>query len=200
MNAGSIHIVIAEPSLIIRNGLAFTLRKIPNLRIQVTELEHIDQLQKVLVRHNCDILIINPSFWGNIDLKKIKAQSLNSKIKTIALCYSVMDHSFTKAFDSIFQVFDSAQNIFDKIYQLTQNKVENDDNNQAISTREEEIICLVAKGMTNKEIAEQLIISPHTVLTHRKNIARKLEIHSAAGLTIYAIVNKLVKPEEVNLK
>ena len=51
--------------------------------------------------------------------------------------------------------------------------------------------------MTNKEIADRLYLSVHTVNTHRRNIARKLEIHSIAGLTIYAIVNKLVKLDEV---
>jgi DNA-binding NarL/FixJ family response regulator len=53
------------------------------------------------------------------------------------------------------------------------------------------------KGMTNKEIAEQLYLSIHTVITHRRNISKKLQIHSAAGLTIYAIVNKLVEIGEV---
>ena len=48
------------------------------------------------------------------------------------------------------------------------------------------------KGLSNKEIADVLFISTHTVISHRKNIARKLNIHSTAGLTIYAIVNKLV--------
>jgi regulator of cell morphogenesis and NO signaling len=58
----------------------------------------------------------------------------------------------------------------------------------------------VVKGMTNKEIAQTLFISVNTVLTHRKNISRKLNIHSISGLTIYAIVNKIVKLDEVHLK
>ena len=53
--------------------------------------------------------------------------------------------------------------------------------------------------MTNKETAEQLYISLNTVLTHRKNIARKLQIRSVAGLTIYAIVNKLVNIDEIKV-
>ena len=61
-----------------------------------------------------------------------------------------------------------------------------------LSTRERDVVIGVVKGMTNKEIADSLYLSVHTVTTHRKNIARKLQIHSAAGLTIYAIVNKLV--------
>lgn len=68
---------------------------------------------------------------------------------------------------------------------------------EALSSREKEIIRCVVKGMTNKQIAEALFISAHTVITHRRNIAAKLQIHSAAGLTIYAIVNKLVDLSEI---
>ena len=55
------------------------------------------------------------------------------------------------------------------------------------------------RKMTNKEIADHLCISINTVITHRRNIARKLQIHSPAGLTIYAIVNNLVDISAVNL-
>ena len=51
--------------------------------------------------------------------------------------------------------------------------------------------------MTNKAIADKLYLSIHTVITHRRNIARKLQIHSPAGLTIYAIVNKLVELSDI---
>ena len=64
--------------------------------------------------------------------------------------------------------------------------------NETISDREKEVIVAVVQGMSNKEIADHLCISVNTAITHRKNIARKLQIHSPAGLTIYAIVNGLV--------
>lgn len=63
---------------------------------------------------------------------------------------------------------------------------------QSLSEREKEIIACIAKGMSNKEIAEELFISVHTVTTHRRNIVSKLQIRSSAGLTIFAIVNKLI--------
>lgn len=69
----------------------------------------------------------------------------------------------------------------------------------ALSEREKEIIVQVVKGLSNKEIAEVLFISVNTVMTHRRNISRKLQIRSAAGLTIYAIVNGLVNLDEVQL-
>ena len=68
---------------------------------------------------------------------------------------------------------------------------------EELSVREKEVLACAVKGMTNKEIAENLFISLNTVLTHRKNISRKLNIHSISGLTIYAIVNKLVNLDEV---
>lgn len=71
--------------------------------------------------------------------------------------------------------------------------------NNGLSEREKEIIVQVVKGLSNKEIAETLFISVNTVMTHRRNISRKLQIRSAAGLTIYAIVNGLVNLDEVQL-
>ncbi len=70
----------------------------------------------------------------------------------------------------------------------------------ALSDREREIVHSVVCGLSNKQIAEALFISLNTVLTHRKNIARKLNIHSVAGLTIYAIVNKIVNIDDLQSK
>ena len=66
------------------------------------------------------------------------------------------------------------------------------DNGEQLSDREKDVVIGVVQGLTNKEIADKLFIAPNTVITHRRNIARKLQIHSTAGLTIYAIVNGLV--------
>lgn len=68
---------------------------------------------------------------------------------------------------------------------------------EALSEREKEIIRLIAKGLTNKEIAEKLFLSVHTVTTHRRNISSKLQIHSSVGITIFAIVNGLLPLEEI---
>lgn len=70
---------------------------------------------------------------------------------------------------------------------------------EILSEREKDVIVCVVKGMTNKAIADKLFISINTVTTHRRNIAKKLNIHSSAGLTIYAIMNKLVDIKEVKL-
>ena len=75
----------------------------------------------------------------------------------------------------------------------------NESSQEALSDREKEIIVCVVQGMSNKEIADHLFIATNTVTTHRRNIARKLQIHSPAGLTIYAIVNNLVDISTVEL-
>ena len=73
------------------------------------------------------------------------------------------------------------------------------DNGDALSDREKDVLVALVQGMSNKEIGEHLCIATNTVITHRRNIARKLQIHSAAGLTIYAIVNDLVDISAVKL-
>lgn len=73
------------------------------------------------------------------------------------------------------------------------------EHNETLSEREKDVIISLVQGMTNKEIADHLYISINTVITHRRNIARKLQIHSPAGLTIYAIVNNLVDISSVKL-
>ncbi|MBR1664729.1 MAG: response regulator transcription factor [Bacteroidaceae bacterium] len=72
-------------------------------------------------------------------------------------------------------------------------------NSDELSEREKEVVRMVVRGLSNKEIAEKMFISANTVMTHRRNIARKTQIHSPAGLTIYAIVNGLINLEEVKL-
>lgn len=68
-----------------------------------------------------------------------------------------------------------------------------------LTEREKEIIRNVARGLSNKEIADKLCLSIHTVATHRRNICAKLDIHSAAGLTIFAIIHHLLKVSEVKI-
>lgn len=69
-----------------------------------------------------------------------------------------------------------------------------------ISEREKEVICHVARGLQNKEIADKMCLSIHTVTTYRRNIAQKLQIHSPAGLTIFAILHNLIDIREIKLQ
>lgn len=69
--------------------------------------------------------------------------------------------------------------------------------NPALTSREKAIVRLIAGGLSNKEIADKLCVSIHTVTTHRRNICAKLDIHSASALTIYAIIHHLIDISEI---
>lgn len=68
-----------------------------------------------------------------------------------------------------------------------------------LTDREKEVVIGVAQGLSNKEIADKLSLSFHTITTYRKNISTKLNIHSTAGLTIFAILNHLIQIDETKL-
>ena len=72
-----------------------------------------------------------------------------------------------------------------------------EDESSELSDREKEILVCVAKGLINKEIADRLNISINTVITHRRNITRKIGIRSIPGLTVYAILNNLIDIKDV---
>lgn len=74
---------------------------------------------------------------------------------------------------------------------------EHDPQLEVLSEREKEIVRYVALGMSNKEIADRLYLSVHTVTTHRRNLSSKLDIHSPAGLTIFAILHNLVDLNDI---
>ena len=67
----------------------------------------------------------------------------------------------------------------------------------ALTPRERDVLRLVALGHINKEIADRLGVGVSTVISHRKNLTRKLGIKSVSGLTIYAATNGIVRVEEV---
>ena len=108
----------------------------------------------------------------------------------------VEDQIFTPAIKRLERMIkqeDVSKNISSMVFKGGQ------DNSEAISDRERDVIIGVVQGLQNKEIADHLCISVNTVITHRRNIASKLQIHSPAGLTIYAIVNGLVDISSVKL-
>lgn len=198
-NSDSLKIVVAEASVIVRSGLTAVLKRIPNLNAHPIEVSSPESLQNYLHMHPADIIIVNPTFGGWFDLAAFKAEQGAASIKYIALVCSVIDNNVLKEYDDNFAICDNIDVIASKINQLlnTEEEEEKDSEQETLSQREKEIITCVVKGMTNKAIADKLFLSIHTVITHRRNIARKLQIHSPAGLTIYAIVNKLVELSDI---
>ena len=109
----------------------------------------------------------------------------------------VEDYVFVPAIRRLEQLTkqsDVSRNISDMVFKAGVGQ-----QSDALSDREKDVIIALVQGMSNKDIADHLFISVNTVITHRRNIARKLQIHSPAGLTIYAIVNGLVDISSVKL-
>ena len=188
------HIVIADPSTIIREGVMAMLAKLDGGKIDIAEIDDIENIAERLTILKPDILIINPIYLGIFSLNQIKNEADVPNLKTIALIAQNTPQLLFKKFDVAININDTIGTIKSVITTLLSEK---STPKQELSTREKEIVVQVVKGLTGKQIADKLCLSTHTIMTHRRNIASKLRIHSSAGLTIYAIVNKLVDINDV---
>jgi DNA-binding NarL/FixJ family response regulator len=193
-----VQIVIVEPSAIIRSGMLAVLHRLNTIQMVVCEIAEIEQV-KSFCWQKPDLLIINPSVLNLFSLQQIKKEIANPALKCIALQNALTDHTALKIYDEVISIYDSVEQINEKLTRLI---IEPDEEkrHESLTIREKEIIVCVIKGMTNKQIADQLHLSSHTVISHRRNIASKLQIHSTSGLTIYAIVNKLVELDDIKGK
>ncbi|MDY6121757.1 helix-turn-helix transcriptional regulator [Porphyromonas loveana] len=196
MNPIILKVAIAEPNVMLRLGMEAMLKKLARYKVQTLDItDSIDQIFDQLSLQGVDILFVNPIISG---LSLSSAYTPDRRIRTVALVSSLIDSASLKGYDDVMFSFDSMDRlsyILDKMLSVTTEDVTPE--SQTLTAREKEIVVCVVKGMTNKEIADALFLSIHTVITHRRNIAKKLEIHSTSGLTIYAIVNKLVELDEI---
>lgn len=195
-------IAVAEPSSIIRCGLITILKRLPGLHIQLTEIATADCLVESLRMHRPEVLIINPSLPGYFGIQHLKAECGCTEMKCLAIACMATDQAMLRPYDELINIYDSPDELKHKLERLNAEEAstelqEEEEEQQTLSSREKEIVVCVVKGMTNREIADRLYLSTHTVITHRRNIARKLQVHSASGLTVYAIVNKLVELNEI---
>lgn len=137
-----------------------------------------------------DIFIYHYAQRGNDLLSSVLFDIINLE-KDLMSHFEVESHLFVPAVENLEKSLGNQQS--GKLSKKgADNKVD------TLGQREKEIICCVAKGMSNKEIADKLCLSIHTVATHRKNISSKLEIHSSAGLAIFAILHNLVDINDLN--
>lgn len=191
-----VKITVAEPSVVIRNGMISVIKMLGALKAEIFEIEDIEQLRGALAWQTPDILIVNPAALGMFSLAQLRKDSGISGMRCVALQSAFTDNALLKSYDEVISVYDSAETIRDKLTRLV-SEPEKDRRHESLSNREKEVIVCVIQGMTNKQIADRLCISTHTVITHRRNISSKLGIHSSAGLAIYAIVNKLVELDDI---
>ena len=186
---------ICEKSYLIRKGLASVIEKIPDTRIN-HQIESVEEL--IALANNCeaDYLIINNSFITNPKVKKILPSSSETRFIILANENKIEISGIN--YDGILNVNDTQNILLKKIKEITGKKtiIQKNMVPGEISKREADILKNIALGFSNKEIADKLFISAHTVVTHRKNITRKLGIKTVPGLTIYAIINKLIHIDE----
>ncbi len=183
-----IRVAIAESSVIVRGGLTAAFKRLSAIKIQPIEVLSKEALQDCLRMQLPDMLVVNPTFGDYFDVARFKEEMGDRKIRLIALVTSFVDQSLLSKYDEAISIFDDLDTLSRKLSGLLEVEDEEEvvDGQDVLSQREKEIVVCVVKGMTNKEIAESLYLSIHTVITHRRNISKKLQIHSSAGLTIYA--------------
>jgi len=196
-----IHVIIADLSQLTRLGLV-TLLNHMKYPFHIREISTPDKLTGLTTRDHVDLLIISSSFLQKCPLALIqRIQKQLSSIVCILICDSEILPERCLKFADIIEYADHAKTIMRKLERqlnaiYRHNPVKN--TSEDISDREKDVLRLVATGLTNKEIGDKLFISSHTVISHRKNIAAKLGIKTIAGLTVYALINHLIIPVEIN--
>ena len=129
------------------------------------------------------------------------ARHCPADVTSVLLAAGQVPDSERTAHAAVLSVYDSAETVIERITSLTDPSKSSsaDARGSDLSPREKDVILAIVKGLSNKEIATEMNVSVNTVMTHRRNIASKLQIHSPAGLTIFAIATGLVKIEDVAL-
>ena len=140
-----------------------------------------------------DIIIINPAVIDYNERLDIRSYLGGTNAAIIALTHSNHEENVLRQYDECLGIYDNSTRIIQKLKNAIEQNEQNPKSDiNELSSRERDILTAVAKGKTNKEIADEFNISIYTVISHRRNISQKLGINSIPGLTVYAIMNKLV--------
>lgn len=193
-------VVIIEPSAIITLGLRAILAEAAHeFEIVGTfdDLAHFHERAPLL---EPDMILIDPAIFDF--QKRMAVHSLlcgMPEVALVAIIHGFIEPEALKQYNGVLHIFDDNRKIIRQLRQAAENRpteAETGDNYE-LTDRENEILISVAKGMTNKEIADTHNISVHTVISHRKNISRKTGIKTVSGLTVYALLNNLIDQSEV---
>ncbi|MCF6366519.1 MAG: response regulator transcription factor [Bacteroidales bacterium] len=189
--------IIAEKSYIIRTGLMKIINSFPGTSV-IKEISDVNNLAKSINKYKPDFLIINAKLVNDPhdDIRRLFSENINTKF--IIFTGSKREKEHFVYFDEQISVDESKTDIIKKLNILiSENSPKSKtDENTGLSGREKDVVRQIALGKTNKEIAEELFISTHTVITHRKNITGKLGIKTVSGLTVYAILNNIIDIDE----
>ncbi len=184
-------VVTVSQSAIISAGLASVLRGLLDGNLSITETTPAT-CEKAITERRPDIIIAETSCIDKVTAETFRSQG----IRIVGLITSAVPQETIKRFDDTVSIYDPRE-LISKV--ITRNLPSDtpDDKFKELSPREKDVIVGVVKGLSNKEIADLLNVSINTIMTHRRNIASKLQIHSPAGLTIYAIVSNLVNLDDI---
>lgn len=189
---------ILSPSHIVISGLCSLQEQIKEMAFTFISLNDND-IESQITKHHLAAVIADPlskSFHQLIELRNENEKS--KSIPLITISYSLLPNDLSEIADARLSIYDSPATIIQTIQTLVSSHVnEVEDARTDLTPREKEIVVGIVKGLSNKEIAQEINVSVNTVMTHRRNIASKLQIHSPAGLTIYAIVSKLVSIDDI---
>ena len=190
-------VIICEASEIISIGLAEIIDNMAQFDV-VSRLDSPEHLSEKITATDANLLIIDPALLG-FHNREFLAQlgKEHPQLTIIALATSYLDHSMLTPYHGIIEINDTKSKIISKMNEFAQSEVTKNADDVELSKRETDVLVAVAKGMMNKEIADQMNISIHTVISHRKNITRKTGIKSVSGLTVYALLNNLIDEKDL---
>lgn len=193
-----IQIAIVEPSQIVCEGVKSLLSGSEYEVVYVAD--NLRTLVERLPQISVDVVMIGSPLVATLSQGVRYSYSELQDVVLILLSSTVCDDDATRYFDAVVNIYDSREQILRKLENaIEQNHSNPYSDSHELSERERDVLVLVAKGLANKEIADRLNISIHTVMSHRKNIAHKTGIKSVAGLTVYALLNNLLDAADVNL-
>ena len=190
-------VIICEASEMISSGLAEIIDSMAQFDV-VSRFDSPEHLSEKITASDANVLIIDPVLLGfhNKDFLSQLGKE-HPQVIVIALVTSYLDHSMLTPYNGIIEINDTRSKIISKMNEFAQNETSKNADDVELSKRETDVLVAVAKGMMNKEIADQMNISIHTVISHRKNITRKTGIKSVSGLTVYALLNNLIDEKDL---
>lgn len=193
MIPGSLHIAVIEPSPILYEGLTNILLR-SGSHFHIYQFENPDELMNSPLKERFELAILNPVYIQGSVKQFQQCRKALPHLRWIALVYTYFDRELLSHFSEVIQITDSVALILEAVEKLRE--LPDQDSiptaREHLSERETDVLRCLVNGSSNKEIADQLNISIHTVISHRKNISQKTGIKSQAGLTIYAISHHII--------
>lgn len=193
-------IVLLTDSQLIAEGFARMLAESPSFSV-VSTVYSIKAASQAIIKHRAPLLVMDPWLIDYLNRDNVRILfPTDFLLSIVALVSRYVEQSHLKQYQGVIELTDGRRSIEHCLHEALI-ALETEDVPDAdgfdLSERERDVLVAIAKGMQNKAIADNLNISVHTVISHRKNIISKIGIKSVAGLTVYALMNGLIEESEV---